>query len=392
PGAALSIANGFGWAWVVLGDSRGAQRLHAALDAVGDAAPAHRRGAALLLTAWLEASAGDLEPARGHIDRALALADEIGDIELLARGTSYLSYVVAHGGDFGLGLELATRSRLLYTGMDRPWDLAANALFAMRAAISAGDEGQASAETSLAATAVGMVDDPWLHVRFEGLLGEFARLQRRYADAVAHLRRSSSRARQLGFLQTEAYQVATLGRAQCQLGEYEEGATTLRTAIVKAEAVGDVRMAALARVHLGRILRALGDDGGARAALELAAQWHRTSGGGEQAVLGDAMLAAMDARDGVAGASDRLVTLLDEARAAQNDAAAVFALDALARDAARDGDASTARRLAAEATAAMTRASHFIAEVDRVDALPEAGQRSRPPAMQDPPAPSSPTE
>ena len=38
----LAIANGFGWAWVVLGDSRGGQRILAALDAVGDAAPAPR--------------------------------------------------------------------------------------------------------------------------------------------------------------------------------------------------------------------------------------------------------------------------------------------------------------------------------------------------------------
>ena len=30
---ALDIGNGFGWAWVVLGDSRGAQRVLTALDA-----------------------------------------------------------------------------------------------------------------------------------------------------------------------------------------------------------------------------------------------------------------------------------------------------------------------------------------------------------------------
>ena len=39
PLLALDIVNGFGWAWVVLGDSRGAQRILAALDAAGDAAP-----------------------------------------------------------------------------------------------------------------------------------------------------------------------------------------------------------------------------------------------------------------------------------------------------------------------------------------------------------------
>ncbi len=49
PLLALGIVNGFGWAWVVLGDSRGAQRILAALDAAGDAAPVRDRASALLL-------------------------------------------------------------------------------------------------------------------------------------------------------------------------------------------------------------------------------------------------------------------------------------------------------------------------------------------------------
>ena len=43
PLRALDIANGFGWAWVVLGDSRGAQRILTALDAAGGAAPEQDR-------------------------------------------------------------------------------------------------------------------------------------------------------------------------------------------------------------------------------------------------------------------------------------------------------------------------------------------------------------
>ena len=74
PPLALAIVNGFGWAWIVLGDSRGAQRILAALDAAGDAAPARDRAAALLLAAWIEASTGRLELAREHI----AAADRAG--------------------------------------------------------------------------------------------------------------------------------------------------------------------------------------------------------------------------------------------------------------------------------------------------------------------------
>ena len=85
PLLALRIVNGFGWAWIVLGDSRGAQRILAALDAAGDAAPARDRAGALLLAAWIEASTGHLELAREHIAAAAELADAIGDVDLQAR-------------------------------------------------------------------------------------------------------------------------------------------------------------------------------------------------------------------------------------------------------------------------------------------------------------------
>ena len=140
PLRALAIANGFGWAWVVLGDSRGAQRILAALDAAGDAAPARDRANALLLAAWIEASTDRLELARDHIAEATEVADTIDDVDLQARCAYYLAYVVSHHGEFRHALELTDRSDALYDALDRPWDQAANWLFAARAAISAGDE------------------------------------------------------------------------------------------------------------------------------------------------------------------------------------------------------------------------------------------------------------
>ena len=180
---------------------------------------------------------------------------------------------------------------------------------------------------------------------------------------------AAATSRRLGFQQTEAYQVASLGRAQCQAGDYETGAATLQLAIDKAEATGDVRMAALARVHLGRVLRALGQTERARTALEAAAAWHRAAGGGEQAALGECLLAAMDAADGVAGAEDRLDrVILDDARPADDAPVEVFALDALARLAAEAGDLARARELCAAADRRMEAASHFITDRDRTDA------------------------
>jgi hypothetical protein len=174
--------------------------------------------------------------------------------------------------------------------------------------------------------------------------------------------------RRLGFLQTEAYQLSSLGRAQCQAGDYPAGVVSLRTSIDKAEATGDLRLAALVRVHLGRALRAEGDLPGARAALASAAAWHRQAGGGEQALLGDCLLAAIDAADGEAVAQDHLVAVLDQARAQDAAHVEVFALDALARLAAGSGREDQARELLDLADRRMEAVSHFITEHDRADA------------------------
>ena len=207
---------------------------------------------------------------------------------------------MSHHGEWEHALGLTARSRALYDGLDRPWDQAANALFAARAAISAGDRGRAAEARDQVQHWLRIVDDPWLHVRRDAMLGELARVEHRFDDAVEHIGRAAETSRRLGFLQTEAYQLSSLGRAQCQAGDYEAGAATLELAIDKAEAIGDVRLAALARVHLGRVLRALGRVGrGARRARSRGGVAPR-AGGGEQAVLGDCLLAASTPRIGTA--------------------------------------------------------------------------------------------
>ncbi|HYH90071.1 MAG TPA: BTAD domain-containing putative transcriptional regulator [Solirubrobacteraceae bacterium] len=369
PLLALGIVNGFGWAWIVLGDSRGAQRILAALDAAGDAAPIPDRAGALLLAAWIEASTGRLELAREHIAAATELADAIADVDLQARCCYYLAYVVSHHGEFAQALELTDRSSALYEGLDRPWDLAANGLFATRAAISAGDRARAAEALEQVERWLGAVDDPWLHVRRDAMLGELARIEHRFDDAVLHLGHAAQTSGRLGFLQTEAYQLSSLGRAQCQAGDYETGAATLELAVEKAEATGDVRLAALARVHLGRVLRALGRTSEARAALEAATAWHRTAGGGELAALGECLLAALD------GAEERLVAILDAARLDDDAPVEVFALDALARLAAERDD-TTALERSDEADRRMESASHFITERDRTDRPAGAARRT----------------
>jgi predicted ATPase/DNA-binding SARP family transcriptional activator len=367
PKLALSLVEGFGWAWVVLGDSRGAQRILSALDCSRDAGHPRDRGSALLLAAWIEASMGNLGLARQHIATAVGLADATDDADLQARCSYYLAYVVSHHGEFRKALALTDRSRTIYDTLDRPWDQAANSLFAARAAISAGDETRSVDAVDHVRRWLQAVDDPWLHVRAEATMGELARLQSRFDDAVLHISRAADTSRRLGFQQTEAYQVTSLGRAQCQAGDYDNGTATLRLAIDKAQATGDVRLAALARVHLGRVLRAVGHAAPARVVLELASAWHRDAGGGEQAALGECLLAAIDAADEVPGAQERLSGLLDLARDAHDAPVEVFALDALARIAAFAGDNNTARDLCDEADRRMESASHLITELDRAD-------------------------
>jgi predicted ATPase/DNA-binding SARP family transcriptional activator len=368
PLLAVRLVTGFGWAWVVLGDSRGGQRILAALDAAGDATPVGDRANALLLAGWIEASTGRLELARNHIAAASELADTINDVDLQARCCYYLAYVVSHDGEFRHAIELTARSDALYAGLDRPWDQAANWLFAARAAISANDHERSVDAVDHVHHWLCTVDDPWLHVRRDAVVGELARIQHRFDDAVAHLGRAADTSRRLGFRQTEAYQLSSLGRAQAQAGDHDAGATSLKRAVDKAEATGDVRLAALARVHLGRILRGLGQVPAARAALEVATAWHRTAEGGEQAALGQCLLAAMDAADEVPGAEERLVAILADSRRNDHADVEVFALDALARIAAETGDITTARELCRSADRRMEVASHFITEHDRTDA------------------------
>jgi predicted ATPase len=368
PLRALDLACGFGWAWVVLGDSRGAERIVAALSASAGLGTEHQRAVALLLAGWIEASTGDLALAREHVDAATLLAEASDDLELLARCAYYLAYVESHHGQFWEALALTDRSRAIYDGLDLPWDQAANALFAARAAISAADERRSVEAVAEVERWLAVVEDPWLQARGEAIKGELARVQHRFGDAVGHLTSAVETSRRLGFLQTEAYQLSSLGRAQCQAGDYAAGVATLRVSIDKAEATGDVRLAALIRVHLGRALRAEGDLVAAREALESAAAWHREAGGGEQALLGECLLAALDAADGAPGMRDHLGALLTEAH--EQDAAhvEVFALDALGRLAALSGHEAEALELLHRSDRRMEAATHFITDHDRTDA------------------------
>ncbi len=271
------------------------------------------RADALLLAAWIEASTGHLELARDHIAAATELADAIDDVDLQARGCYYLAYVVSHRRRVptGAGADRSqpTRSTTGWTGRGtRPRTGSSPPGPRSRPATRSA----ASKRATRSSTGSSMVDDPWLHVRRDAMLGELARIQHRFDDAVVHLGRAAETSRRLGFLQTEAYQVVEP-----------------RTGAVPGRRLRDRRRHPRARDRQGRgdrrrahggarpgaprpcAPRARTSASGRATALEAATAWHRAAGGGEQAALGECLLAAMDAADGVAGAEERLVAILE---------------------------------------------------------------------------------
>ncbi|MFN0029987.1 MAG: BTAD domain-containing putative transcriptional regulator, partial [Acidimicrobiales bacterium] len=158
----LEVAVGFGWAWIVLGDVRGSQRLLDALAAAGESVPGPERATALLLAAWIEASTGRLDPALTHVAAAERHLDAGKDVELRARCCYYRAYVVSHQGDWQQGMELTTIAAALYDTLDRPWDQLANALFAARAAVGAADIARAAQAHRAVGRWLTRVEDPWL--------------------------------------------------------------------------------------------------------------------------------------------------------------------------------------------------------------------------------------
>ena len=241
-----------------------------------------------------------------------------------------------------------TAADALYDGLDRPWDQAANWLFAARAAISAGDqERSVEAPRPGRSTGCASVDDPWLHVRRDAMLGELARIQHRFDDAVVHIGRAAETSRRLGFLQTEAYQLSSLGRAQCQAGDYDAGAATLRAR--DREGRGHRRRApggARPRASRARPAGARPDGdgaGGARGGGGVAPRRRRRRAGRARRVP-----AGRDGRRGPGRRAPRHGWSRSSTTPERDDDAPVevFALDALARVAAEPatGDARTCAR------------------------------------------------
>jgi predicted ATPase/DNA-binding SARP family transcriptional activator/predicted negative regulator of RcsB-dependent stress response len=360
----LRIANGFGWAWVVLGAGvDAAQRIRAALTTAGSMATARDRAAGLLLAGWLEASGGNLDRASADIEQAMRIADD----ELRSMGRLHFSFVRTQQGRPHDALALLADCRADFQRLGRRWEEGASWLLSAWAEIALGETARGRAACDQALRLLGPLGDEWALIHAEAMLGGLAQAEHRFADATAHLERAAAAAHTLGFAAAEAYHLTNLGRAQQQSGDERAAAATLERAIDAAHATGDRRMAAMARVRLGRVLRALGQRQSARAVVQSAQRWYSAAGGGDGADLAEYVLAALDADDGAPHAGQRLSAVLAAARHAHTVEIEVLALDALARIQAEQGRTSNARTMLDTADRVMPAAHHLVSESDRID-------------------------
>ena len=185
PPLGVHIANGFGWAWVVLGDGiAGAARIRAALSADAGSASGHERATGLLLTGWLEASAGDLGLAEADLNEAAAAVASLGSTALGPAALRYAELaadVQRHQAFFSLqqgrpadALARAEQGVSLDRELGRSWEEAAGLLLAGYAQVMLGDTTAASTTARVALSLLEPIGDPWGTVHGTAMLGAIA--------------------------------------------------------------------------------------------------------------------------------------------------------------------------------------------------------------------------
>ena len=365
----VQMVNGFGWAWVVLGDGiAGAARIRAALSVGAATVPVPDRTKALLLAGWLEASAGDLGRADGDLDQAWVAATGLASAELTADAQRHKAFLRLQQGRPADALALAEQGVAVDRSLGRTWEEAAGLLLAGYAYIMVGDTVGASAKARVALTLLDPIGDSWGMVHGTAMLGAIARAGRQFDEAARYYSRAAQTSQELGFLGQAAFHLTTLGRVQQQSGAAELAVGTLTRAIAAAEHDGDLRMKATARVNLARVLRGTPRQDEAIPLLEQTRSWYQRAGGGDGALLTRVLLASVSHPDaGDEGRAD-LEAALDEARSGQEHEAEILALDALARMAAQRGAVAEARELLGAADHHRQEHPTVVDDVDRIDA------------------------
>lgn len=370
PALGLRIASGFGWAWMVIGDRPlGARRLRLALEAATDEVPPTERGEALCLAAWL--ATDDVASALAAAEEAMTIAEATGDEHLGAISRNAQAFVLLQQARPHEALQLLLPAPAVHHRLGHPWEEGAAWILIAHAGLAIGDTTQAARACQTAEHLIRGLGDDWALGHLDGALGFLAQTEHRFMDAAIHLRAAAEASGRLGFQATQALHLATLGRILQQADDPSGAIDALERAVEIGRVIKDMRIVALARARLARVLRSQGDYPAAKAAVQAADHWFRTSGGGEGAALAAYLAAAIDAEAGDPSASARLQTALQDARHRQDQEIEVLALDALARSCAQTHD-SAASELLAQADALMPSVRHLLSDADRID-----GQRAR---------------
>ncbi len=359
PDLGASIATGFAWTWVVLGDgTAAATRIRNTL--VPTTAPSER-ASALLLASWLEASAGNVSLAQRDLDEADAITCHLDAEALRADVARHRAFVYLQQGLPGEAVAAATDALVRYRRLNLSWETAVSLVLAAYGALMQGETGAAARDGAEAVGILAPMGDSWGLVHAKAMLGGVAQVEHRFEDAVDALSGAAEEATALGFLGQAALHLGSMARAQQRAGRPEDAAASYDRTLAAATASGDGRMAATARLNLARLLRTTGNGTAALSLLRENREWYASAGGGDGALLSRCLLAA-ETDD-----KDSLEMVLTLARTDENTLVTIQALDALARLSAAAGQHDDAAELVAEADALHPTVAHLLDDADRAD-------------------------
>jgi tetratricopeptide (TPR) repeat protein len=316
--------------------------------------------------AWLEVTS-NIEHACDAAEAAVVAADSTGDPYLAAFSRSALALVLIQNGGLGRATSVLDESRQLLDET-HPWDLGGTWILSAHAALLHGDAVGASVAGAEADRLLRPLGDDWVVDHLDALLGYIAQAEERYDAAAIHLRRAADAAGRLGYTSTEASHLDTLGRVLEQAGNTDDAIETFERVIEIGRTTRQLRLLALGRVHLGRVLRGHGDRQEALLAVRAADHWFESSGGGDGAALAACLHSAMDAEDGDSSAELRLSAVLQHASDKNTPDIEIMAMDALARHAAKKHRFAEAAGLLEAADDLMPSARHLLGSADRLDA------------------------
>ncbi|MFJ6367989.1 AfsR/SARP family transcriptional regulator [Streptomyces virginiae] len=367
------------------GPTEGGRLLDACLAAERDHTPhpdhtvhpcaGERIAATALATAWragLTVREGAPHAAEGLLRSAAATLDarEVAEHDPLghAHALGFLAAAQMGAGDVATGEELADRALAVAEGIGDAWGTALALSVRARHALAHGDLAAVRRDAERAARLFGQLGDRWgmLQTVFpraalHEIAGEYPQASRLHEEGLAI-------AEELG-LRTEAgKRLCALGRAALLAGAYEESGRRHADALRLAGEQGHRAGEADARIGLAMVARRTGDLADAEEHMRAALAWFREADYGPGTTLA---LAELGFTAELRGDPERARALHQEglaaARALGDVRAVALALEGLAGTAAAAGDPERAARLLGAADAARTSVGAPLPPAERHD-------------------------